>query len=73
MFFFPWYTPSTRKDYGFLTTPQLHYMVRCINSKGAYGEPTEDGYNDKLSRAFLALYASSGATSPSHVTVRGVF
>jgi len=43
------------KDYGFLTTPQLHYMVRCLNTEGtkdAYGEPTEKGYYEKFSAAF---------------------
>lgn len=43
------------KDYGFLTTPQLHYMVRCLNTQGtpeAYGEPTEKGYYEKFGTAF---------------------
>ncbi|KAF2241567.1 Phosphoacetylglucosamine mutase [Trematosphaeria pertusa] len=43
------------KDYGFLTTPQLHYMVRCLNTedtKDAYGTPTENGYYEKFSHAF---------------------
>lgn len=42
-------------DYGLLTTPQLHYMVRCINTAGteyAYGEPTEKGYYEKMASAF---------------------
>ena len=30
----------------------------------SYGTPTEQGYNEKLSTAFKALYASSGATEP---------
>ena len=40
---------------GVLTTPQLHYMVRCINTQGNYGQPTEEGYFDKLSFAFSCL------------------
>jgi phosphoacetylglucosamine mutase len=43
------------KDYGFLTTPQLHYMVRCLNTEGtkdSYGTPTEDGYYEKFATAF---------------------
>jgi phosphoacetylglucosamine mutase len=43
------------KDYGFLTTPQLHYMVRCLNTEGtpqAYGTPTEKGYYEKFGAAF---------------------
>lgn len=42
------------KDYGFLTTPQLHYIVRCLNTEGtpdAYGVPTEAGYYEKFSAA----------------------
>ncbi|KAF9740457.1 hypothetical protein PMIN06_012860 [Paraphaeosphaeria minitans] len=43
------------KDYGFLTTPQLHYMVRCLNTEGtkdAYGTPSEKGYYEKFGAAF---------------------
>ncbi|KAK3203363.1 hypothetical protein GRF29_112g1030382 [Pseudopithomyces chartarum] len=43
------------KDYGFLTTPQLHYMVRCLNTEGTkdqYGTPTEQGYYEKFGQAF---------------------
>lgn len=42
-------------DYGILTTPQLHYLVRCINTQDTklpYGEPTEDGYYEKMGEAF---------------------
>ena len=42
-------------DYKILTTPQLHYLVRCINTQDtprAYGEPTEEGYYKKLGAAF---------------------
>eukprot|EP01137_Pigoraptor_chileana_P000992 Opistho-2@37989 len=42
-------------DYGELTTPQLHYMVRCINTREEYGKPTEDGYYEKFSRAFRRI------------------
>ncbi|KAI9595712.1 hypothetical protein BDF19DRAFT_441339 [Syncephalis fuscata] len=45
-------------DYGVLSTPQLHYLVRCINTSNtndAYGEPTEAGYYAKLSKAFVKL------------------
>ncbi|KAI9725285.1 MAG: Phosphoacetylglucosamine Mutase [Chrysothrix sp. TS-e1954] len=43
------------QDFGYLTTPQLHYITRCINTKGTaqeYGEPTEEGYYTKISTAF---------------------
>ncbi|XP_071949216.1 phosphoacetylglucosamine mutase-like isoform X2 [Antedon mediterranea] len=42
-------------DYGMLTTPQLHYLVRCVNTNGQYGEATEEGYYKKLSQAFTQL------------------
>jgi phosphoacetylglucosamine mutase len=45
-------------DYGILTTPQLHYLVRCINTKGTpydFGEATEKGYYDKMANAFKLL------------------
>lgn len=42
-------------DFKFMTTPQLHYVVRCKNTLGTqyeYGEPTEQGYYEKLANAF---------------------
>jgi len=42
-------------DFRLMTTPQLHYVTRCLNTKGSpmeYGEPTEDGYYRKLAEAF---------------------
>lgn len=42
-------------DLKFMTTPQLHYIVRCKNTLGTqyeYGEPTEQGYYEKLAEAF---------------------
>lgn len=46
-------------DFGLMTTPQLHYAVRCINSSGRYGTPSEVGYYTKLSNAFKQLYQVS--------------
>ncbi|KAL1978451.1 hypothetical protein VTN31DRAFT_1310 [Thermomyces dupontii] len=43
------------QDFKYLTTPQLHYIVRCLNTLGTpyeYGEPTEQGYYVKLAEAF---------------------
>lgn len=43
---------------GLVTTPQLHYLVRCINTEGspeAYGEPSVDGYYRKLAKAYSTL------------------
>uniref|UniRef100_M3XH26 phosphoacetylglucosamine mutase n=1 Tax=Latimeria chalumnae TaxID=7897 RepID=M3XH26_LATCH len=42
-------------DYGLVTTPQLHYVVRCQNTQGKYGAATVDGYCKKLSKAFAEL------------------
>ncbi|KAL4911573.1 hypothetical protein BDW74DRAFT_143205 [Aspergillus multicolor] len=42
-------------DFKFMTTPQLHYVVRCKNTLGTqyeYGEPTEQGYYEKLANSF---------------------
>jgi phosphoacetylglucosamine mutase len=60
------------KDYGFLTTPQLHYMVRCLNTEGtkdAYGTPTEKGYYEKFSAAFKT--ALRGKKPSGSLTVDG--
>lgn len=50
-------TGVQHSDYELLTTPQLHYITRCINTKGTpfdYGEPTEQGYYEKTAKAFKA-------------------
>jgi phosphoacetylglucosamine mutase len=61
---------AEEKDYGFLTTPQLHYMVRCLNTEGtkdAYGVPTEKGYYEKFGAAFKT--ALKGKKPSGHLTV----
>lgn len=58
------------KDEGILTTPQLHYMVRCINTLGSpyeFGQPTEEGYYTKMASAFKVLM--HGRTIQGAVTV----
>ena len=40
---------------GVMTTPQLHYVVRCINTNGRFGQPSEDGYYNKLVSGFNKL------------------
>ena len=45
-------------DHGIMTTPQLHYVVRCINTLNTpytFGEPTEKGYYEKIAKAFKVL------------------
>ena len=47
-------------DYKLMTTPQLHYITRCLNTKGTpfdYGEPTEQGYYEKTAKAFKGALA----------------
>ena len=39
---------------GLLTTPQLHYIVCCLN-RPSYGTPSEDGYYQKYSTAYKKL------------------
>ncbi|CAM1507102.1 Fc.00g067430.m01.CDS01 [Cosmosporella sp. VM-42] len=49
-------TNTKYTDYKILTTPQLHYLTRCINTEGtpkAYGKVSEAGYYEKLSEAFV--------------------
>ncbi|KAK9463528.1 uncharacterized protein V1516DRAFT_668006 [Lipomyces oligophaga] len=56
-------------NYEVLTTPQLHYIVKSINTASTptpYGEPNEMGYYAKLSDAFAAVMADKG---PAIVTV----
>ncbi|XP_014902849.1 phosphoacetylglucosamine mutase [Poecilia latipinna] len=61
------------KDYGLVTTPQLHYMVCCQNTRGKYGEATVEGYYRKLSQAFsqLAKNASNRTDDQKHLSVDG--
>ncbi|XP_054900458.1 phosphoacetylglucosamine mutase [Poeciliopsis prolifica] len=61
------------KDYGLVTTPQLHYMVCCQNTHGKYGEATVEGYYRKLSQAFsqLAKDASNRTDDQKHLRVDG--
>lgn len=57
-------------DFKLLTTPQLHYLVRCENTKGtqyAYGDVSEKGYYEKLAAAFKN--AMQGKKIPGSVTV----
>ena len=56
---------------GVMTTPQLHFMVRCHNTAGEYGDATEEGYYRKLSNAFLDLRSLSGKTGVPVVKLDG--
>lgn len=57
-------------DYELKTTPQLHYLVRCLNTQGTnspYGKPTQEGYYEKMAIAFKQLM--QGKKKPSRLTV----
>ncbi|CAN6654196.1 phosphoacetylglucosamine mutase [Trichomonascus vanleenenianus] len=60
-------------DYGLLTTPQLHYLVRALNtlkSPASYGVPTEEGYYKKLSTAFKKVLEETAVSqTPYHITI----
>ena len=38
------------QDLGIVTTPQLHYIVVATNTQGKYGQPTLEGYYNKISK-----------------------
>ena len=55
---------------GLVTTPQLHYLVRSLNtisSSDPFGIPTEEGYYEKLAKAFNTL--SKGKAPLSHIVI----
>lgn len=53
-------------DYGIVTTPQLHYFVKCRNSYESYGAATEEGYYKKLTSAFKRLRGNSPDTNGNY-------
>lgn len=63
-------TETEHTDFKILTTPQLHYLTRCLNTKGTqfeYGDPTEQGYYEKIAASFKA--AMKGRKISGAVTV----
>ena len=63
-------TKTDFTDHEILTTPQLHYLVRCVNTKGTrneYGTPTEEGYYQKLASAYKK--AMEGRTTKDSILV----
>lgn len=63
-------TKTDYVDYKILTTPQLHYLVKCTNTKDTpypYGEVSEQGYYKKLAAAFRD--AIQGVKTQGAVTV----
>ncbi|RCN45194.1 hypothetical protein ANCCAN_08818 [Ancylostoma caninum] len=64
MFFFIFWQASNRlwsftRFSGLLTTPQLHYIVKCKNDP-SYGEAKEIGYYVRISDAFKELLKVQG-------------
>lgn len=55
---------TTVTDEGVLSTPQLHYLVRCINTQDfePYGTPTEQGYYEKIGTAYKKLMENVPST-----------
>ncbi|ETN86678.1 phosphoglucomutase/phosphomannomutase, alpha/beta/alpha domain I [Necator americanus] len=53
------------ESHGLLTTPQLHYIVRCKNDP-SFGEPREIGYYVRISDAFKELLKVQGNHKHSH-------
>jgi phosphoacetylglucosamine mutase len=57
-------------DFKILTTPQLHYLTRSLNTVGTqfeYGDPTERGYYEKIAASLEA--AMRGRKFSGSVTV----
>ncbi|XP_050535515.1 phosphoacetylglucosamine mutase isoform X2 [Daktulosphaira vitifoliae] len=46
---------SDYEDFGVITTPMLHYFVRCYNTNGLYGQPNENSYFTKLTNSFKKM------------------
>ncbi|XP_049880653.1 phosphoacetylglucosamine mutase [Pectinophora gossypiella] len=45
---------GTAREFGIVTTPMLHYCVKCRNDN-TYGTPTEEGYYEKIVGAFKRI------------------
>ncbi|KAI5645642.1 phosphoglucomutase/phosphomannomutase, alpha/beta/alpha domain I domain-containing protein [Phthorimaea operculella] len=45
---------GTAKEFGIVTTPMLHYCVKCRNDS-SYGTPSEEGYYEKIVGAFKKI------------------
>jgi len=54
------------KKFGLVSTPQLHYLVVAHNTNGGYGEASEDGYFNKLAKAFKMFRGQVGLTTRTY-------
>lgn len=59
---------SQYKDFGLLTTPQLHYVTRALNDPN-FGEPSEEGYYSKLSSALEGILETISERNSIEITV----
>ncbi|KAL8747117.1 MAG: hypothetical protein Q9184_007648 [Pyrenodesmia sp. 2 TL-2023] len=60
-------TNTEYTDHKLLTTPQLHYITRCLNTKGSpyeYGQPSEQGYYRKTAASLKAAMQSHQHIGP---------
>jgi len=55
--------PSSVWSLGVVSTPQLHYVVRCHNTQGEYGKPSLEGYFEKLVGAFAKFIETIDAAA----------
>lgn len=63
--------PTRVRSAGVVTTPQLHYLVRCENDP-TYGLPSIPGYEEKLICAFRKLLGSAERTPRVYTPVVNV-
>eukprot|EP00927_Polykrikos_kofoidii_P026870 TRINITY_DN23853_c0_g1_i1.p1 TRINITY_DN23853_c0_g1~~TRINITY_DN23853_c0_g1_i1.p1 ORF type:complete len:687 (+),score=135.35 TRINITY_DN23853_c0_g1_i1:124-2061(+) len=58
-------SPSSVWSLGLVSTPQLHYVVRCHNTRGGYGVPSIEGYFGKLVGAYKAFLDAVDEVGPT--------
>lgn len=57
--------PTVVRTLGLATTPQVHYIVRCVNTQMAYGVPSLLGYCSKFATAYKILINDANPSSNS--------
>ncbi|KAG5420755.1 PCM1 [Candida metapsilosis] len=61
--------PNTKfKDFGLLTTPELHYITRTFNDP-EFGESSEEGYYKKLANSFKEIFNLSKKSKKVDITI----
>ncbi|CAG5013922.1 unnamed protein product [Parnassius apollo] len=59
---------GTPKEFGIVTTPMLHFCVKCRNDN-TYGTPTEEGYYEKIVGAFKNIRQKLPVTGEYNTTL----